>query len=65
MIAAIIMVVFPFSMIFAALSDVFTMTIGNRISAALIAPSCLSHPSSGFPGASSAACRGFRHWSWP
>lgn len=36
MIAAIIMVVFPFSMIFAALSDVFTMTIGNRISAILI-----------------------------
>ncbi|QKV19471.1 A24 family peptidase [Oricola thermophila] len=36
MIAAIIMVVFPFSMIFAALSDVFTMTIGNRISAVLI-----------------------------
>ncbi len=37
MIAAIIMVVFPFSMIFAALSDIFTMTIGNRISAVLIA----------------------------
>lgn len=37
MIAAIIMVVFPFAMIFAALSDVFTMTIGNRISAVLIA----------------------------
>lgn len=36
MIAAIIMVVFPFAMIFAALSDVFTMTIGNRISAVLI-----------------------------
>lgn len=37
MIAAVIMVVFPFSMIFAALSDVFTMTIGNRISLVLIA----------------------------
>lgn len=37
MIAAIIMVVFPFSMIYAALSDVFTMTIGNRVSAVLIA----------------------------
>lgn len=36
MIAAVIMVVFPFSMIFAALSDVFTMTIGNRISLVLI-----------------------------
>jgi prepilin peptidase CpaA len=37
MIAATIMVVFPFAMIFAALSDVFTMTIGNRISLVLIA----------------------------
>ena len=36
MIAAVILVVFPFAMIFAALSDVFTMTIGNRISAVLI-----------------------------
>ena len=36
MIAAIVLVVFPFSMIFAALSDVFTMTIGNRISLVLI-----------------------------
>ena len=44
MIAAIIMVVFPFAMIFAALSDVFTMTIGNRISAVLIATFLLVAP---------------------
>jgi prepilin peptidase CpaA len=44
MIAATIMVVFPFAMIFAALSDVFTMTIGNRISAALIAAFLLVAP---------------------
>lgn len=37
MAAAIILVVFPFAMIFAALSDVFTMTIANRVSAVLIA----------------------------
>ena len=36
MVAAVIMVVFPFAMIFAALSDAFTMTIGNRISLVLI-----------------------------
>jgi prepilin peptidase CpaA len=44
MIAAVIMVVFPFAMIFAALSDVFTMTIGNRISAVLIATFLLVAP---------------------
>ncbi|MEL6921698.1 MAG: prepilin peptidase [Pseudomonadota bacterium] len=36
MIAAIIFVVFPFAMIYAALSDVFTMTIANRVSLMLI-----------------------------
>ena len=44
MIAAVIMVVFPFAMIFAALSDVFTMTIGNRISAVLIGSFLLVAP---------------------
>ncbi|MEM0898949.1 MAG: prepilin peptidase [Pseudomonadota bacterium] len=34
---AIIMVVFPFAMIYAAFSDAFTMTIANRISLLLIA----------------------------
>lgn len=36
MIAAAIIVVFPFAMIYAALSDLFTMTIANRISGLLI-----------------------------
>ncbi|MAS08187.1 MAG: peptidase [Ahrensia sp.] len=44
MIAAVILVVFPFAMIFAALSDVFTMTIGNRISAVLIGSFLLAAP---------------------
>ena len=37
MIAAVIFVVFPFAMIYAALSDIFSMTIANRVSALLIA----------------------------
>lgn len=44
MIAAVIMVVFPFAMIFSALSDLFTMTIGNRISAVLIGSFLLIAP---------------------
>lgn len=36
MISAIIMVVFPFAMIYAAFSDAFTMTIANRVSVLLI-----------------------------
>ena len=36
MIPAIIFVVFPFAMIYAALSDMFTMTIANRVSLLLI-----------------------------
>lgn len=36
MLSAIIFVVFPFAMIYAALSDMFTMTIANRISVLLI-----------------------------
>jgi len=36
MISAIIFVVFPFAMIYAALSDMFTMTIANRVSLLLI-----------------------------
>ncbi|WP_421854572.1 A24 family peptidase [Oricola sp.] len=44
MVAAVIMVVFPFAMIFAALSDVFTMTIGNRISVVLIGAFLLVSP---------------------
>ncbi|WP_306117406.1 MULTISPECIES: prepilin peptidase [unclassified Roseitalea] len=37
MITAIVFVVFPFAMIHAALSDIFTMTIANRVSLLLIA----------------------------
>ncbi|MEM5502870.1 prepilin peptidase [Ahrensia kielensis] len=37
MIATIIFVVFPFAMIYAALSDIFSMTIANKVSALLIA----------------------------
>lgn len=37
MLAAAIFVIFPFAMIYAALSDVFTMTIANRVSLLLIA----------------------------
>lgn len=36
MIAAIIMVVFPFAMIYAAFSDALTMTIANRVSVVLM-----------------------------
>ena len=36
MIAAIIFVVFPFAMIYAAISDILTMTIANRVSLVLI-----------------------------
>ncbi len=37
MLAAAIFVIFPFAMIYAALSDIFTMTIANRVSLLLIA----------------------------
>lgn len=36
MIATVIFVVFPFAMIYAALSDIFSMTIANRVSLLLI-----------------------------
>ena len=36
MLSAIIFVIFPFAMIYAAISDMFTMTIANRISLLLI-----------------------------
>ena len=44
MIAAIILVVFPFAMIYAALSDVFSMTIANRVSVLLIGSFLLVAP---------------------
>jgi prepilin peptidase CpaA len=44
---AIIFVVFPFAMVFAALSDLFTMTIANRVSLLLIATFALVAPFTG------------------
>ncbi|MEM9999381.1 MAG: prepilin peptidase [Pseudomonadota bacterium] len=44
MIATIIFVVFPFAMIYAALSDILTMTIANRISLLLIGAFVLVSP---------------------
>lgn len=44
MIAAIIMVVFPFAMIYAAFSDAFTMTIANRVSVVLMVTFVLVAP---------------------
>ncbi|MDZ7822656.1 MAG: prepilin peptidase [Ahrensia sp.] len=44
MIAAIILVVFPFAMIYAALSDALTMTIANRVSGLLIVTFLLIAP---------------------
>jgi prepilin peptidase CpaA len=47
MFEAIVFVVFPFAMIFAALSDLFTMTIANRVSLILIATFAVLAPISG------------------
>lgn len=44
MLASIIFVVFPFAMIYSALSDIFTMTIANRVSALLIGAFLLVAP---------------------
>jgi prepilin peptidase CpaA len=47
MLEAIIFVVFPFAMAFAALSDMLTMTIANRVSVLLIASFALVAPFTG------------------
>jgi prepilin peptidase CpaA len=47
MFEAIVFVVFPFAMIFAALSDLFTMTIANRVSLILLATFAVLAPVSG------------------
>lgn len=44
MISAIIMVVFPFAMIYAAFSDALTMTIANRVSLMLMVSFCAIAP---------------------
>jgi prepilin peptidase CpaA len=47
MLEAVIFVVFPFAMVFAALSDLFTMTIANRVSLLLLATFAIMAPVSG------------------
>lgn len=47
MLEAIIFVVFPFAMVFAALSDLLTMTIANRVSLLLIATFAIVAPLTG------------------
>lgn len=47
MLSALIVVVFPFCMVFAAVSDLLSMTIANRVSALLIAAFAVAAPLSG------------------
>lgn len=47
MLEAVVFVVFPFAMVFAALSDMLTMTIANRVSLMLIATFALVAPFTG------------------
>lgn len=47
MLAAIILVVFPFCMVFAALSDMISMTIANRVSVLLVATFVVAAPLTG------------------
>lgn len=47
MLEAVILVVFPFCMVFAATSDLLSMTIANRVSALLIATFALAAPLTG------------------
>ena len=47
MLEAIVFVVFPFAMAFAALSDLFTMTIANRVSLLLLATFAVVAPLTG------------------
>lgn len=49
MLEAIIFVVFPFAMAFAALSDLFSMTIANRVSIILVATFLVVAPLTGMP----------------
>ena len=47
MLEALILVVFPFCMVFAALSDVLSMTIANRVSLLLVAVFAVVAPLTG------------------
>ena len=47
MLEAAIFVVFPFCMLFAAISDTLSMTIANRVPVLLLATLAASHPFAG------------------
>ena len=49
MLQALIFVVFPFCMVFAAVSDMLSMTIANRVSVILIATFAVAAPLTGMP----------------
>ena len=52
MLEALIFVVFPFCMVFAAVSDLLSMTIANRVSVLLIAVFAIVAPLTGMDWAS-------------
>jgi prepilin peptidase CpaA len=52
MLEALIFVVFPFCMVFAAVSDVLSMTIANKVSVVLVATFALAAPLTGMDWAS-------------
>ncbi len=52
MLEALIFVVFPFCMVFAAVSDMLSMTIANRVSVLLIAVFAIVAPLTGMDWAS-------------
>lgn len=49
MIEALILVIFPFCMVYAAVSDMITMTIANRVSVLLVATFLIVAPLTGMP----------------
>lgn len=49
MVEALVLVVFPFCMAYAAISDMITMTIANRVSLLLVAVFLVAAPLSGMP----------------
>jgi len=49
MIEALILVIFPFCMVYAAVSDMITMTIANRVSVLLVATFLVVAPLTGMP----------------
>lgn len=49
MVEALILVIFPFCMVYAAVSDMITMTIANRVSVLLVATFLIVAPLTGMP----------------